>query len=440
MITQAQVGKVPCNIEAEKCVLGSILLSESLFPQAQAEIQAGDFHLDSHRRIFRAMAELIEQGKAIDSVTLSEQLGRNLAGVGGAAYIASLTDGLPYRPSIGQYVRIVREKSQLRQLMLLCEATYARAVEQVDSPDEILSETHCKLVDVIAANSRQGGEWLIQFSDREWAKVLEEREKTGETLGLDAGMDILNRRTGGILPGEFWLLGAKTSDGKSAFATEVAAHNASQGKSVGIFSTEMTRGKVLRRIWTQNLPFERASFKMRDVRRMSPIEFDEFRKVKNWAAGLTIKVEDCSPLDVRTFEAKARLMVQRDKIELLILDHIHEMTAPEQTIRERFIRIAESIRRFARETQVPVLGLAQFPKPEKGKHNRRPTKHDFGETGALEQKANVCLLLYRPLTEEDMPTGEDEIIIGKHRDAGISIVPVRLNSHSLRYEYREVMP
>jgi replicative DNA helicase len=440
VITQAQLDQVPANLEAERSVLGSVLWDDTLFPQAAVELTPADFHLDTHRQVFQAMAELQKQGKAIDRITVGEQLGQRLKAIGGPVFIASLMEGVPKRKSIEPYTRIVREKSQLRTLMRLCESTYTRASEQQDSPADLLAEVHSQLVNVIAAYGDQGGEWLIQFSDREWAKVLKEREAKGETLGLDTGLERLNSRTGGILPGEFWLLGAKTSDGKSAFSTEVAARNASAGKSIGIFSTEMTRSKVLRRIWTQNLNIDRASSKMRDVRRLSPVEFNQLKDVKNWAATLTIKVEDYSPLDIRTFDAKARLMVQRDKVELIILDHIHEMTAFPQSlpIRERFMIIAEGIRRFVRDTQVPVLGLAQFPKPEKGKHNKRPTKHDFGETGALEQKANVCLLLYRPLTEEDMPTGEDEVIIGKHRDGGVSIVPVRLNTQSLRYEPREV--
>lgn len=437
MITQAQLDKVPANPEAERAVLGSVLLDNKLWFDA-ATLKPEDFSIDSNRQIFKAMAELMQAGRSVELVTLSEALG-NLKSIGGQAYIGSLTDGLPRRISIDNYTRIVREKSQLRQLMQLCESTYARASEQQETPDEILSDVHGKLVDVIASNASGSGEWLIQFSDREWSKLLKEREAKSETLGLDTGIEKLTYRTGGIRTGEFWLLGAKTSDGKSAFATEIAARNASAGKAIGIFSTEMTRGEVLRRIWTQNLNIDRASSKMRDVRKLSDIEFGLLKEVKNWAAGLTIKIEDCSPLDIRTFEAKARLMAQRDKVDLIILDHIHEMTATAPTIREKFMNIAEGIRRFARETRVPVLGLAQFPKPQdKSKTNKRPTKHDFGETGALEQKAHVCLLLYRPLDEENLPTGEDEVIIGKNRNGAISIVPVRLNTHSLRYELREV--
>lgn len=437
MNTQAQLDHVPANLDAERCVLGSVLLNETLYPQAAVALKPSDFHLEAHRRVFTAMADLQRQGRAIDYLTVGEQLGTNLKSVGGMAFISSLSDGAVRRQTIEPYTRIVKEKSQLRQLITLCDSSSSRAFDQQETPDEILSDIHSRLVEIIASNSSDDGEWLMQFTDREWAKVLKEREAKGESLGLDTGISRLNGRTGGILPGEFWLLGAKTSDGKSAFASEVAARNASVGKSVGIFSTEMTRGKVLRRIWTQNLPIDRASWKMRDVRRMSPEEFSQFKEVRNWAAQLSIKVEDASPLDIRTFDAKARLMVQRDKIDLIILDHIHEMTAFAPTMRERFMTIAEGIRRFVRDTQVPVLGLAQFPKPDKAHINRRPTKHDFGETGALEQKANVCLLLYRPLDDENMPTGEDEVIIGKHRDGGTSIVTVRLNTHSLRYEPRE---
>jgi replicative DNA helicase len=440
---------MPASIDAERSILGAILLDNAAFPEAAATVKPADFYLDSHRRLFTRICELREDGRAVDSITLIDELQRRreVEAVGGQAYIAGLTDGLPRRPSIAQYTRIVRGKAQLRSLILLCRSTEAQALEQTYEPDEILEETHSKLINLISSSAGDGAQFIREFSADTWKQLEARRERVGDVLGYSYGINGLDQRTGGIQHGdlaEFVLIGAKTSDGKTVVATQCAHRNAEQGVKVGIFSTEMSRHQVLRRIWTQKLAEAgvlRASWKMRDERRLSADELEILKRVKGWADNLPIKVYDLSPLDIREFDAQARLMIQRDGLQLVILDHVHEMEAwGTQGLRERFIRVAEGIRAFKRQTQVPVVGLGQFPKPadRKGNQNKRPTKHDFAETEALAQKADNCILIYRELDDQGLPTGNDEMIIAKGRDSGVSIAPVWFNKNGMCFEDREV--
>jgi replicative DNA helicase len=254
-----QIEKLPASVDAERSILGAIMLENHAFYEANAVLDPSDFSLDSHRRIYARVAELMEAGVPVDVVTLTEQLAqkREIEAVGGVAYVSSLTEGVPRRPSIEQYVRIVRGKSQLRQLIHLSTRTISMAAEQEDSPNTILEDVHAELVNILAKSQRENeAEYLAQFSDRAWQRLQELKKRVG-LIGLSTGIDGVNEKTGGIRPSEFWLLGARTSDGKTVVAVQAAINNAQrfvdQGidASVGFFAIEMSKEQVLERIWAQ---------------------------------------------------------------------------------------------------------------------------------------------------------------------------------------------
>jgi replicative DNA helicase len=430
---------MPCSVDAERSVLGAIMLSNDAFYEASSILVPGDFSLDSHRRIYQAMCDLMDQGAAIDCITMSDQLARSkvLDSIGGIAYLSSLPDGVPSRPSIAQYVQIVRGKAQLRQVIHLCTGVLARASDQSEKPDALLGDAHAEILKILANSQKQNdAQYLVQFSDEVFNDLLRLREQQG-LIGLSTGIDVLDKKTTGIRESQLWLLGGKTGDGKSCISTQCAYANAVNDVPVAIFAVEMTKGETLQRLWTQNFPVERAAEKIRNPKLMTPAEVQILEQIKNSVGLKPIIIKDSPSLDIREFDAQARLLVKREGVRLIIVDHVHEMTsAKAQNIRERFIDVAEGLRQFVKSTTIPVYAAAQLPKPDKSNLNRRPTRHDFKETGSFEEKAHVCLLIYREVDETGLPTGNDELIIGKQRFGGFGIAPVTLNTHSLLYEKR----
>ena len=231
---------LPAAIDAEKSILGAILLENSTYDQTTG-LKAEDFYLDGHRRIFGAMIDLRETSRAIDIITITDELGRrkDLEASGGVAYIASLTDGVPRRPSIEQYVKIVRDKSMLRALIHACNNTMAQAIDQAEANVFAISQGR-------VGNDFKDVASIVKDSFGSVDALL----KRGQRItGLETHFTDLDGLTSGFQPSDLIIIAARPSMGKTAFAMNIAENAAvMDGKVVGIFSLEMSREALLLRM------------------------------------------------------------------------------------------------------------------------------------------------------------------------------------------------
>src|SRR5580700_3264688 len=234
---------LPANIDAEKTILGAILLDNAAHSETAEKIEADDFSLDSHRRIFLRMTELMNSQRAVDIVTLAEELARykEVESVGGVAYLASLTEGLPRRPVIEEYIRIVKDKSLLRRLMSICSQAIARAADQSETALEVLGAAEAQLLEVGEKGITHGLQPLDQIVANSFGSIDNLYKESREVTGLATDFTELDRMTSGLQKGELVIIAARPSMGKTAFAINIAENAAIKRNAiVAIFSLEMS--------------------------------------------------------------------------------------------------------------------------------------------------------------------------------------------------------
>lgn len=251
---------LPASVDAEKSVLGGILLNAAAYEEAAASgLTASDFSLDSHRRIYSRMVELAETSRPIDTITLAEELDRHkeLEKVGDIGYVSGLLDGVPDRPSVKHYVKIVREKSDQRKLIHACNATVAASCDGWSSR-ECIAELGERLLQIQTGSDEAPAERVLKFSDQvynDWQRIA---DSDTDLIGLATSIEALDLATTGIRPGELWLIAGRTGDGKTALALQLAAANCRSGIPTGFFSIEMSKDDLLQRLWSHvgRIPFQ----------------------------------------------------------------------------------------------------------------------------------------------------------------------------------------
>jgi replicative DNA helicase len=428
--------QLPASIDSEVAVLGAILLDNQAYWQASAEVEPSDFSLHSHRLIYCRMVELAEAGKAIDYVTLTDQLGQHseIESVGGVAYVTSLTDGLPRVKNIEQYVGILKEKSRRRMLIHACTAGAASAADDATPARVSMDMVQDALLELEANSKKIQARPLFEFSDETFMQLEELRASEAEVVGFSTGISSLDGNTTGIRSGEFWVIGGRPGDGKTSLALQIAGANVPYGSRVGMFSIEMDRSEVLHRLWVKQSKV--TAGKLRQPRYMADEEWSKVRQAMAEVGTWPLFVDDSSSLSISELAARARLMIRRHGVGLLIVDYLQIVDAPGRDERQRLTAISRALRMLAKEERVGVVGLSQMARPSDKSMNRRPTKFDLKESGSLEADAHTVLLIFRPVDEFNQYNGEDEIIVDKQRHGPRGIEPVYYNEKLLRFDQR----
>jgi replicative DNA helicase len=424
---------LPANLDAERSILGAILLDNKAYDEAAAlGLTAGDMSCDSHRKIYSAMQAIAESSRAVDTITLPEELScrHQFEAVGDYGYISGLVDGVPDRPSIRHYVKIVREKSAQRKLVHACNATIGAVGDGYSSQDamEGLGE---KILQIQTGSDEAPAQRVVSFSDEvynEWEKLA---DGCGDLIGRTTSLDCLDLATTGIRKGELWLVGGRTGDGKTALSLQIAAANCRKEIPVGMFSIEMARGDLLQRLWSHEgtIPFQY----IRYPRRLEPDTRKRIQRAMVDVGQWSLFVVEDSSLSIQKLLAKARLLIRQEKVELLIVDYVQLVSAPARDEKERLTKVSNALRALAKDTGVPVVAISQLSRPKDGSLNARPNKFHLKESGSQENDSHVIVLTYRPVDEFGQPTGEDELIIAKQRHGPVSNERVYFDPKTLTF-------
>jgi replicative DNA helicase len=430
---------MPVAVEAERAILGAILTDNKRLYEAAAFLRAEDFALDAHRLLFRRVMELADAGNPVDLVSVSGRLREHgeLLRVGGAAYLSDLTTlhavGIA---NVGQHAKKIREKAQRRQLVSACQARAAQATDPGETVESSLGAIQDALLNIQAASIDTQAVAAKHITMPVLDEIAAVRGRRDSVIGLSTGIAPLDTFTTGIRPDEYWVIGALPSRGKSLLGVQIAAVNAKAGIPVLIFSAEMTKRQVIRRILTGegNVPAKL----IRDPRRMTEYEFDRLSNTATEVASWPLYVDDAEELSAQQLVARARLAIRRYGVKLIVVDYLQLLNAPGKEMRDRVTEASNALRLIPKTEGVPVVALSQLARPRDRNENSRPIMVELKESGSIEAHAHVVLLLYRPKNSQGQWNGEDEIIIAKQREGLVSWVAVTLQPEHLRFVERTV--
>jgi replicative DNA helicase len=435
---------LPVSMDAERAILAAILLDNSLYDQAAENLTGDDFSLDAHRRIYSRMRDLQESGRPVDMITLVEELDRRkeVEAIGGVAYLSSLIDGVPERPSIEHYIRIVRNKALLRGLINIAQNAIAEAIEHTDEAEEVLGRAEQAIFQLSENRIGQGFLNIPEIVKASFGSLEELYARGQEITGLATHYTLLDKLTSGLQASDLVILAARPSMGKTALAMNIAENAAVlDGKVIGVFSLEMSREALLMRMLASCAQVDsrnlRQGFLTKDDMRKLTHAMEQLMQAK-------LFIDDTPGISVSEMRAKARRLKQQEGLDLLIVDYLQLMSAVPiggkrfENRTQEVSAISRGLKAIAKELKVPVVALSQLSRaPESRGGDHRPQLADLRESGSIEQDADVVAFIFREeVYKKDDPDleGIAELIIAKQRNGPIDTVKMAFIKKFTRFE------
>jgi replicative DNA helicase len=430
---------LPHNLEAERSVLGAILVHNDAFNLAAQVIDSNDFYRDAHRRIFDKMVALNERHDAIDFITLKEELARSgqLDDVGGPAYIASLADGVPRATNVEYYAKIVKEKSTLRNLIYAANKILTNAYEADQESDIVLDEAESAIFAVADDRLKAGFVPMRELVKESFPKIEQLFEQKRLITGVPTGFVDLDEMTRGLQGGDLVIVAARPSMGKTSLVLNIAQYVATQpGHSVGFFSLEMSKESLFLRLLT-------AEAQVDGHRLLSGAiggkDYGRISHALETLSAMKLFIDDSANVGVLEMRAKSRRLQAEHGLSLLVVDYIQLMSG-----RGRFenrtlelASISRSLKGLAKELNVPIVVLSQLSRAPEARSDHRPQLSDLRESGALEQDADVVVLIYRDDVYNKDPNSPDagtaELILAKQRNGPTGVVRLAFLREQTRF-------
>ncbi|KHD84983.1 replicative DNA helicase [Bacillus ginsengihumi] len=417
----------PQNIEAEQAVLGAIFLEPSSFITASEVLVPEDFYRSAHQKIFQIFFKLNDAGKAVDLVTVAEELSvtQQLEDVGGVSYLSELATSVPTAANIGYYAQIVAEKSLLRRLIRTATNIAQEGYTREDSVDELLDDAERSIMEV--AQRKNAGDFqhikdvLVNTYDN--IELLHNRK--GDITGIPTGFNELDRMTAGFQRNDLIIVAARPSVGKTAFALNIAQNVGTKaGENVAIFSLEMGAEQLVMRMLCAegNIDAQRL--------RTGSLTDEDWRKLTMAMGSLSnsgIFIDDTPGIRISEIRSKCRRLKQEQGLGMIVIDYLQLIQGSANSKENRQQEVSEisrSLKALARELEVPVIALSQLSRSVEQRQDKRPMMSDIRESGSIEQDADIVAFLYREDYYEQDTENKNiiEIIIAKQRNGPVGTV------------------
>lgn len=437
--TEKIIGKkLPSHVEAEKALLGALLLNDEHVPKVLEMLQAKDFYLPAHSFIFAAIAEIAHRMERLDIVTLQNELDKKqqLDAIGGIVYLLSLQEDIPAIGLVQQHATIVKEKSILRELIGSATSIIAGCYNQDnDDINVTLDQAEKTIFQIATKRTEQNFVQLNIWLKKTFQHLSDIKSNHGGLTGVSSGFTQLDKMTSGFQPGDLIILAARPSMGKTALALNVAAHAAKQGVSVGVFSLEMGGEQLTLRLLSTESNIAHHNI------RNATITSDEWLDLIHEAGKLAERklfIDDTAGLDIMALRAKARQLKRQENVGFLVVDYLQLLHSGKkhENRHQEVSEISRALKILAKELQVPILALSQLSRAVDGRMDKRPMLSDLRESGAIEQDADVIMFLYRDVVynpDTDNPAGA-ELIIGKQRNGPTGTVPLTFLRELTKFE------
>lgn len=430
---------LPENLDAEKYALGAILTNRDAWAKVAAILEAADFSLEKHKRIFLRMRDLAERGEPIDRVTVANELqGHGQLEAVGIGYLVSLDEGMPALANLEAYAQIVKEKSRLRAIVRLSQDAMARAIEQREEAAEISAQASRRLLDLAEGSMRAALEPSSEIVDRSALCILDPAQ---HSTGLKTGFTKFDDKTGGLREGELCILGARPAMGKTAFALNTAAHVAlhpKNPKAVAIFSLEMTKESLLQRMMCGAARVDQLR------QRLGYTNSEEKRALNEALTALReapLYLDDSRNVTLMDVEAKLlRLKQDGADLGLVVIDYLQLMKGRgkfDNRVQE-IGSISRGLKVMAGELRVPILALSQLSRAcETRPGDHRPVLSDLRDSGDVEQDADLVAFIFREEVykpDKESLRGLAELILAKQRNGPIGKIKLAFLHKYTKFE------
>lgn len=436
----------PHSIEAEQSVLGGLLLDNQAWDRMGDLLTDADFYRDEHRRIFRQIRNLLERAKPADVVTVAEALDAQgeTQQTGGLAYLGELAANTPSAANIRRYAEIVRERSVLRQLVATADEIAGDALNPMGREAVTLLDEAERKIFQIAESGAGHNEGFVHINPLltqvvEKIQELHDRDNPSDITGVPSGFIDLDQKTSGMQPGDLIIVAGRPSMGKTAFALNVAENVAVEtGLPVGVFSMEMGGAQLAMRMLAS---IGRLNSQNLRTGRMSDEEWSRLSFALGKLHEAPIYIDETGGLSPANLRARARRLARQygGKLGLLVIDYIQLMSGnrPGENRATEVSEISRAIKSLAKELQVPIIALSQLSRKVEERNDKRPMMSDLRESGAIEQDADVILMMYRDEyynRENPDNKGLAEVIIGKQRNGPTGTVRLAFLGEFTRFE------
>jgi len=433
---------LPTNLDAERFVLGSILLDDALYVQAAGSLEADDFSLEKHRRIFRRMGDIHERGEKVDRVTVANELMKfnELEACDGLSYLVSLDDGLPRIPNLDSYIRIVKDKAVLRRIIFASQHMMNRCLLGEEEPGEILAGAEETLLKLGEARVKAGLLNTHQILQDYEGGINAFLDPSKRIKGISTGFTKFDEYTGGLHGGDLVILAGRPSMGKTALALNMAQHVALKLKqTVAIFSLEMSKESLLTRMLCATARVDSQKF------RAGYLNQEDRRKLNHALHELVeapLYIDDSPGLHLMDMHAKLRRLKAERDVKLVVVDYLQLMSGRGrfENRNQEVSALSRGMKLLAKEMNVPMLVLSQLSRAvENRQGDHRPQLSDLRESGSIEQDADLVGFIFREEVyrrEREDLRGLAELIIAKQRNGPVGTVNLVFLHAQTKFENR----
>jgi replicative DNA helicase len=430
-------GKVPPqSLEAERAVLGAILLEPNLLPRAVELLIPEEFYKEAHRKIFAAMIQLFERGEAPDTIMVAETLRRDgvFEEVGGHTVLATLQEEGTVATQFAAYTAIVREKALLREMIRVAREIVEEGYEENDDVQSLLDRAEQMLFRISQRRFQRSAFPVREILDAAIKHIEMLYHRKEDITGLATGFNDLDKMTSGLQRSDFVIIAGRPSTGKTAFALNIAAHAAVELQRPSlIFSLEMSKEQLV-----QRLICAEARVDSRNVR-SGFMQQGEWSRIVNAAGRLheaPLFIDDTANLSVLEARAKARRIMAEHRLELVVIDYLQLMQGRwrAENRQQEISEISRALKALAKELNVPVVALSQLSRAVEARGEGLPRLSDLRESGALEQDADLIMFLARKENAPDVEAGTTDLVIGKHRNGPTGRLELVFHAEYTRFD------
>jgi len=427
-------------MEAEQAVLGTILLQDKSLLKIIEILHADDFYRDAHKIIYRAMVHLFENHEPHDLITVTNLLREQnkIDQIGGPAYLASLTDVIPFAGALVHHANIIRKKSILRRLIQTTSNVAARCYEEQEDIDALVDHAEQTIFEIAHSKQGQGFQPMSAIVPRAFERVEKLYERKELITGIATGYDELDKKTAGLQPSDLIVLAGRPSMGKTALAMNMVQHVAMiEKKTVAVFSLEMSMDQLALRMLSS---IGRIDSQHIRTGKLKKNDWPKLIRATGMLSEASIFIDDTAGMSVLDMRAKARRLKSEHNLGMVVVDYLQLMQgrAGIENRAQEISEISRSLKAMAKELEVPVVALSQLNRSLESRTDKRPKLSDLRESGAIEQDADVILFIYRDevynAQENNPKRGLAEIIIGKQRNGPIGTIQLTFLAEYTTFE------